>query len=451
MEKTAEIHWAPRHKPVTGKLHVRLMPGRFQTLRRLASWPMIALFFGLAWVESDGQPGFLFSFEQHRIVLFAHSLSWRDLPILMWLLIASANLLFFTTVAYGRVWCGFACPQSVWTWMFIRIENMTEGSANRRAKSERQELDPERILRRLAKHTLWILLALLTAITFTGYFVPIRLLVINAMHLELSLTMTSWLFIATALTYINAGLVREKICLHACPYSRFQSSMFESTTKTVSYDAVRGEPRAKSQSTSGGCIDCTVCVQVCPTGIDIRDGLQAACIDCGACIDACDSVMEKINQPKGLIRFTSENQLAGIVEPKKHRPKLLAYGGITVISLLAITYSLANTTPLSVAIQRDRNTLFTEESGGAICNHYRIKIEDVSDAQLSIQVSLSTPLQFELRGPRSINMRADNGAWQQYSVCSPGLVNTTRSAVAFQFESEGISLRKESTFISPVE
>lgn len=450
MEKTAEIHWTPRHKPVTGKLHVRLMAGQFQTLRRLASWPMIALFFGLAWVESDGQPWFLFSFEQHRIVLFAHSLSWRDLPILMWLLIASANLLFFSTVAYGRVWCGFACPQSVWTWMFIRIENMTEGSATKRAKSERQALDPERILRRFAKHTLWALLALLTAITFTGYFVPIRTIVIEFINLELSLTMASWLFIATSLTYINAGLIREKICLHACPYSRFQSSMFEPATKTVSYDAVRGEPRAKNQSASGGCIDCTVCVQVCPTGIDIRDGLQAACIDCGACIDACDNVMDKINQPRGLIRFTSENQLAGITEPTKRSPKLLAYGGITAISLLAIVYSFANSTPLSVAIQRDRNTLYTEESGGTICNHYRVKAEDVSDRQLAIHVSLSAPLQFELRGPRSINMRADNGSWLQYSVCSSINTESPRSTVTFLFESEDTSILKESTFISPM-
>ena len=451
MEKTAETHSSPRRKTAIGKFHVRLIAGRFQTLRRLASWPMIALFFGLVWVETDGHPWFLFSFEQHRIVLFAHALSWRDLPILMWLLIAAANLLFFTTVAYGRVWCGFACPQSVWTWMFIRIENMTEGSANKRAKCERQELDPEHMLRRISKHTLWILLALLTAITFTGYFAPIRVLVTEAMSFELSRTMTSWLVIATSLTYIHAGLVREKICLHACPYSRFQSSMFEPETKTVSYDTVRGEPRDKNQSISGGCIDCTVCVQVCPTGIDIRDGLQAACIDCGACIDACDSVMDKINQPKGLIRFTSENQLAGIGEPKKHRPKLLAYGSIIAISLLAVVYSFANATPLSVAIQRDRNTLFTEEDGGSICNHYQVKIEDISDNQRAIQVSLTAPTPFELRGPRTINLRADNSAWLQYSVCSTNHAKTPRSAVIFLFESEKFSIRKESTFIGPPE
>ena len=449
MEKTAEIHWAPRHKPVTGKLHVRLISGRFQTLRRMASWPLIALFFGLVWVETDGQTWFLFSFEQHRIVLFAHSISWRDLPILMWLLIASANLLFFTTVAYGRVWCGFACPQSVWTWMFIRIENMTEGSANKRAKNQRQELDPEHMLRRLSKHTLWILLSLLTAITFTGYFVPIRSLVINAISLELSLSMASWLFISAALTYVNAGLVREKICLHACPYSRFQSSMFEPATKTVSYDANRGEPRAKEQITSGGCIDCTVCVQVCPTGIDIRDGLQAACIDCGACIDACDSVMEKINQPKGLIRFTSENQLAGTTLPTKKRPILLAYGGIAALSLLATVHGFSNTTPLSVAIQRDRNSLFTKESESTICNQYRVKVEDISGSQLPVKVSLSNPLQFELRGPHTINMRADNGAWLQYSVCSTSKTKSSRSSVTFQFVARDISILKESTFIAP--
>lgn len=208
-----------------GKIHVRLTKGRFQNLRRLTSWPLMALFFGLVWIQIDGQPWLLFSFAQHQIVLFGNALSWHDLPLLAGLLIASACLLFFMAVAWGRVWCGFACPQSIWTWLFIRIEDFTEGQASKRARAEGQPLRGERLLRRIAKHMLWIGLATLTALTFTGYFIPIREIVSDAVQLQLSPAISGWLAIMAGLTYANAGLVREKICLHACPYSRFQSVM----------------------------------------------------------------------------------------------------------------------------------------------------------------------------------------------------------------------------------
>ena len=373
------------HSPAAngdGKIHVRLTEGLYQNIRRLISWPLLGLFFGLVWVQHNGQPWLLFSFAQHKIIVFGHAYSWFDLTLLAGLMVASAFLLCFMAVAWGRVWCGFACPQSIWTWLFIRIEQLTEGRASQRARREGQPLTAQQTLRRIAKHALWLLLALATAITFTGYFVPVRDIFASAAALQISPLLLGWLLIMSALTYINAGLVREKICLHACPYSRIQGVMFDQHTRTVSYDASRGEPRASKRNNSklnnnkrqGDCVDCSLCLQVCPVGIDIRQGLQAACIDCGACIDACDKVMATLNRPKGLIRFASLAQLQNKPSPQA-RTRLAGYAAALLLATSAVAYGFTHTTSLQVAISRDRNALTTRLGQHHICNNYRIKVE----------------------------------------------------------------------------
>lgn len=448
MEKTDVIQEHTLKFVPDGKFHVRLTEGKFQNLRRLSSWPMIALFFGLAWVQVDGQPWLFFSFEQHRIILFGSAFSWRELPLLSGLLILGANLLFFVAVAYGRVWCGFACPQSIWTWMFIRIEQLTEGRAHQRAKSDNSPLNQNRLLRRSAKHALWLLLALATAITFTGYFVPIRTILTDISTLQTSLTMISWLLIVTGLTYINAGLVREKICLHACPYSRFQGVMIDRDTKTVSYDSNRGDPRAYKRAAhenSGDCVDCHLCVQVCPTGIDIRDGMQASCIDCAACIDACDNVMAKLKLPKGLIRFASENELAGSNSPIL-RPRLYAYGLVLALITLLMLYSFSNTQTLAASIQRDRAALFLRLDDETICNNYLIKLEDVSNQHRFVDVSVSNSAMFELRGSPQIDLSTGDSVWHRYRVCTQN-VDVQRAVVTFNFTTSVGNISKTSTFL----
>lgn len=448
MEKTTVIQEHTVQFVRDGKFHVRLIEGTFQNLRRLSSWPMIAIFFGLVWVQFDGQPLLLFSFEQHRIILFGNAFSWRELPLLSGLLILGANLLFFVAVAYGRVWCGFACPQSIWTWLFIRIEQFTEGRAYQRAKSEKSSANKNLLVRRTAKHILWMLLALVTAITFTGYFIPIRTILSDFSTIQTSLTMITWLAIVTGLTYINAGLVREKICLHACPYSRFQGVMIDRNTKTVSYDKNRGEPRAHKRSqdeNSGDCVDCKLCVQVCPTGIDIRDGMQASCIDCAACIDACDSVMTKLKLPKGLIRFASENELAGS-ETSILRPRLFAYGIVLALVSLFMLYSFSNTQTLAASIQRDRTTLFTRLDENTICNNYLIKVEDVSRKHRLVKVTVSKPAKFKLWGSPQIDLRTGDSVWHRYRVCTQTL-HKRRTPLTFNFTTSIGSISKTSTFL----
>ncbi|WP_428821165.1 cytochrome c oxidase accessory protein CcoG [Microbulbifer sp. MCCC 1A16149] len=449
MEKIPAVQdYTPLPNP-DGKFHVRLTEGRFQNLRRFTSWPLLALFFGLVWVQFDGEPWLLFSLEQRRIVLFGSAFSWRDLPLLAGLLIASASLLFFIAVAWGRVWCGFACPQTIWTWIFIRIEDLTEGKANRRAREAGTPFTRYRLARRIVKHALWILLALATAVTFTGYFIPVREIFADSMQFQLSPATAGWILTMAGLTYANAGLVREKICLHACPYARFQSVMFDRDTRTVTYDVHRGEPRAnlrKADTQRGDCVDCGLCVQVCPAGIDIREGLQAACIDCGACIDACDKVMQKLDRPKGLIRFASEAQLTG-KRSQLIRPRLAGYGAVTLCAMASVLYGFTDTTRLLVEIRRDRDALFTRLDRHTVCNHYRVKVEGYSEAQRFVEVSISGAGQSELFGARKIDLLENNASWLPYRVClrDPG---PAKREFTFNFVSGDVSTAKTTTFLA---
>jgi len=427
---------------VNGKFYVRLTSGFYQNLRRYISWPLIALFFTAVWLPWGNHPLLLFSFTERRIFLGPLQLSWYDLPLLAGLLISAATLLFFTAVAFGRVWCGFACPQSIWSWIFIRIEDWTEGDARQRRRQENNDgRDMNFWLRRVSKHVLWLLVALATAVTFTGYFVPAQDLVATLAELNIASAAWVWVLTMAGLTYLNAGLVREKICQHACPYSRFQSVMFDADTRSVSYDRKRGEPRSVHVKKSGGnssggdCVDCTLCVQVCPAGIDIRNGLQLACIDCGACIDACDKVMNKTGKATGLIRFASENQLSGRASPIL-RPKLLSYFAVVMVSASAVAWGFSQSSGLLVEVARQRGQLYTERPDNTVCNDIRIKAEGFVQGEQLVQVAVKAEQSefrhnFELIGPGNINLRDTQGQWSNYRVCA---LDTEQHATELAFE-----------------
>ena len=461
------------HAQVNGKFYVRLTRGFYQNLRRAISWPLIGLFFITVWLRWDEHPLVLFSFAERRIFLGPLQLSWYDLPLLAGLLITAAVLLFFTAVAYGRIWCGFACPQSIWSWIFIRIEDWTEGSASHRRKQEAKGLTANGVafwLRRISKHLLWLLVALATAITFTGYFIPAHELVTRLAQLDFITAIWAWVLTMTALTYLNAGLVREKICQHACPYARFQSVMFDADTRSVSYDRVRGEPRsahvkqAPSQAPSqtspavstltanGDCVDCTLCVQVCPAGIDIRNGLQLACIDCGACIDACDKVMNKIGRATGLIRFASEHELSGKHSPLL-RAKLFSYFTVLAICTGVLIWGFSHSAGLIAEVARERGQLYVERPDNTVCNDVQIKAESFIAGEYSLSVALSaaqTELSsaFELVGADTINLQQQQGQWLSYRVCA--LSEQQSSAdLTFTFSLADEVLTKPFKFISP--
>lgn len=360
------------------KIYPREIKGRFQFKRKLAVFVLLGLFYVLPWISWEGQQAILFDLPQRRFHLFGLTLWPQDFIFLALMLIIAAFSLFFFTALAGRLWCGFACPQTVWTEVFIWLEQFTEGNRNKRMKLDKGPWNTEKILRKTSKQILWITFALWTGFTFVGFFTPIKDVAHHLMQWTLGPWEGFWLFFYALATYGNAGFLREQVCLYMCPYARFQSAMFDKETLIISYDEARGEPRMRGKKRResekpGDCIDCTLCVQVCPTGIDIRDGLQYECIGCAACIDACDDVMEKSGMPKGLIRYTTENALQG--KPTHiFRPRTIIYMIILLALVSAFVLALFNRSSIDMNVIHDRNSFYRVVDANTIENVYTLKI-----------------------------------------------------------------------------
>ena len=442
-----------------GPIHTRSFTGRFRNLRLLGAGLLFLLFFGTAWIDWNGRQAVLWDLDNRQFHIFSATFWPQDFILLSAILIIAAFGLFFITVLAGRVWCGYACPQSVWTWIFMRIEQITEGDRGQRIKLDAAPWSLQKLARRTAKHGLWLLVSVITAMAFVGYFTPVRQLTADLLTLEMGATTAFWVLAFTAATYINAGWLREKVCRDMCPYSRFQSVMFDSDTLVIAYDAARGEnrgPRRKDADYKaeglGDCIDCTLCVQVCPTGIDIRDGLQLECIGCGACIDACDSVMDKLGYARGLVRYSSENELAG---GKTHwlRPRLIGYAAMLAVMIGAFAWALAERPLISLDVTRDRG-LFRENALGQIENIYSLKIINKTQQPRSYAISLVEPGDFELHGPRTLNLAPGEIRDLPVSVALTAMHNaagpqTLRFEVRDQADSQNhVSTR--STFLAPL-
>ncbi|KMT64031.1 cytochrome c oxidase accessory protein CcoG [Catenovulum maritimum] len=362
------------------RIYVRAVKGLYQTVRRRMGMVFLSAFMLLPWINFNGQQAILLDVEQQQFRFFATTLWPQDLLLLTWIFIIAAFALFFVTTFLGRVWCGYMCPQTVWTFIFIWFEEKIEGSRHQRMKLDDQQMSGKKLYKKVLKHTCWILFSLYTSLTFIGYFVDIGQLFIDFFTFSTSMLITAWVLFFTFCTYGNAGWMREIMCTHICPYARFQSAMFDKDTFTVSYDANRGESRGpRSRKTDhkakglGDCIDCNLCVQVCPTGIDIRNGLQYECINCGACIDACDGVMDKMGYEKGLISYTTERKLEGGVTHIL-RSKLVGYGAVLVVMMGLFVHELYSRSAFDLDIIRDRNQLYRENFNGHIENTYTLKI-----------------------------------------------------------------------------
>lgn len=370
-----------------GKIHAKEVTGRFNTLRWGMVWLTQTIFYGLCWInwESAGsvRQAVLFDIAHEKLYLFGLVLWPQDALLLALVLIIAATALFLVTALAGRLFCGFACPQTVYTSIFTWIEARIEGDHLARLRLDAGPMSLRKLLIKTAKHSLWAIVAIWTAVTFVGYFTPIRELLPTVVALKTGPWEAFWLIFYAAFTYVQAGLAREAVCQHMCPYSRFQGVMFDPATSNVAYDRQRGEPRSNRRQAgqTGDCIDCGICVQVCPTGIDIRDGLQYQCINCGLCIDACDQVMEKIGAPLGLIRFASETAL---VAPEKHRPwytrpRIGAYAALLLIFCGMGVWTLEHRSLLLVDVLRDRGALLRETAEGEIENAYTLKLMNLSE------------------------------------------------------------------------
>ena len=365
------------------RIYVRAVQGPLETFRRFFGFIFLGLFALIPWIQYNGHQAVLLDIAEQRFTIFTLTLWPQDLTLLAYIFIVSAFALFFVTTFAGRVWCGFMCPQTTWTYIYTWFEKKFEGPRNKRIKLDERKMDFDKFWRKTAKQIAWIAVALLTSLTFVGYFTPIGPLFIDFFTFNAGFWAAFSVVFFAICTYGNAGYMREIMCTHICPYARFQSAMFDKDTLTVAYDARRGEqrgPRPRKLSHEqvqekglGDCIDCSLCVQVCPTGIDIRNGLQYECINCGACVDACNGVMDKMGYPKGLISFTSEEQLAG-GETHIFRPKLIGYFFVLLVMTGLLVANIMLRVPLEVDIIRDRNSLYRETNDGLIENVYTLKV-----------------------------------------------------------------------------
>ncbi|HSP32364.1 MAG TPA: cytochrome c oxidase accessory protein CcoG [Halomonas sp.] len=453
---TQEMYAKRRH------IYVREIKGIFQKLRRSANWALMLIFFLLPWINIGDRPLILFDLPNREFHIFTATFYPQEFILLSWLLIICAFGLFFITVFAGRVWCGYTCPQSVWTFLFIWFEHRLEGSRNRRIKLDNQPMTADKAWRKVAKHTAWLLIALATGITFVGYFTPIRDLVMELPTLEAHGWSYFWVGFFLVFTYLNAGWLREQVCIYMCPYARFQSVMFDRDTLIVSYDESRGEPRGHRpkglshlearEAGYGDCIDCDLCVQVCPTGIDIRDGLQAECITCAACIDARDSVMDKMGYPRGLVRYTTENALEG-KKSQILRPRLLGYFAALMLMMGTFAWAVSDRMPLNFEAERERTQLYQTTRDGQISNVYSLTIRNLDDQDHTYQLSVAGLPSLTLDS-RMISVPAGESRFEAVTVtANPDDLQQPSHAIVFSLQAqqdEDIRLDRETSFLGDI-
>lgn len=402
------------------KIVTRKVKGFYQQLRCWLNAPLLALFFLIPWLSVSDRQAVLFDLSAQQFYIFDLVLWPQDGFLLALVLMLAAFGLFAVTALHGRIWCGFSCPQTVWTQIFIYFEQLCEGDRNQRLALDQAPASAQKLIRRSAKHSLWLGFSALTGFTFISYFYGAEALAQDLMATRVDLSSWTWLGLFTGLTYLNAGFMREQICKHVCPYARFQSVMIDAHSKVVHYQVKRGEPRGgveknkahlkvgndqdavKTSSTqSGDCVDCSWCVQVCPAGIDIRDGRQYECIDCGLCIDACDNVMKKLNKPLGLIGFSKDS-----TNSKNYSPRLLGYS--LVIALLTGVFLgyLHQRAPLELSVIRDRGAALFQDRGDYIENIYTLNIGNKSQQPDTFTISLDESSVYRIKGRRHIELLA---------------------------------------------
>jgi len=432
------------------KIYPRSVSGLFSKWRWITVWITQIVFYGLPWLEWNARQAVLFDLEARRFYIFGLVLYPQDFIYLTGLLVISALALFLFTAVAGRLWCGYACPQTVYTEIFLWIEKKVEGDRSARMRLDDAPLSAGKFGKKWLKHALWILFALWTGFTFVGYFTPIRELAVLSMAASLGPWQTFWVFFYGFATYGNAGFMREQVCKYMCPYARFQSAMFDKDTMIVTYDETRGEPRGPRSKKAdpaalglGACVDCTLCVQVCPTGIDIRQGLQYECIGCGACADVCDEVMDKVGYPRGLVKYSTQNGIAqgwttAQMIRRAFRPRVLVYTGILLLITTAVMVSLYLRTPLKVDVIRDRGALARMVEQGRIENVFRLQVMNATESKQRYAISVSGLPGIEIASDTEVEVLPTEVRSAVIRVqIPPGVASTGSHTIVFDIRSTG--------------
>ncbi|PWF54789.1 cytochrome c oxidase accessory protein CcoG [Massilia glaciei] len=442
------------------KIHPREASGRYASLRWACVWITQLVFYGIPWLNWNERQAVLFDLGARKFYIFGLVLWPQDFIYLAALLIICAWLLFLVTAVAGRVWCGFACPQTVYTEIFMWIERRIEGARSARMRLDRQPWTLDKVAKRTAKHAAWGTVALWTGFTFVGYFAPVRSLMAGVAGLALGPWEWFWIGFYALATYGNAGWLREQVCKYMCPYARFQSAMFDQDTLIVTYDRERGEPRGPAAPTEGkgDCIDCTLCVQVCPTGIDIRNGLQYECIGCAACVDACNSVMEKIDLPAGLIRYSTDNAMAKHWSPRQIvkrvlRPRVLIYSALLAAIVAVFGTALALRTPLKLDVIRDRGSMGREVGDGVIENVYRLQIMNTAETGHRFRIGVAGVEGVRLADPGDVEIDGATTRAVPVTVQAPrGALAAGANQIVFELtaiDQPSLSVREKAVFIVP--
>lgn len=446
------------------KIYPRSVSGLFSKWR----WGLVfltqALFYGLPWLEWGQRQAVLFDLGARRFYIFGLILYPQDFIYLTGVLVISALSLFLFTAVAGRQWCGYACPQTVYTELFIWMEKLTEGDRSARLRLDSGPMSLNKFRRKAGKHILWIALSLWTGFTFVGYFTPIKELGMSFLAANMGPWETFWVFFYGFATYGNAGYMREQVCKYMCPYARFQSAMFDNDTLIVTYDEARGELRgARSKNADpkalnlGACVDCTLCVQVCPTGIDIRKGLQYECISCAACIDVCDTVMDKMSYPRGLIRYSTKNAIVkgwtrAELLRRVFRPRVLVYAAILGAVTVVMFASLALRTPFKVDVVRDRAALARIVNAGKIENVYRFQVMNATESTQNYRITVHGLPGLVLASEENISVDAAQSRWVPVRLQLP-YEGASAGSHAIYFEIEAVNspgrVSEKSVFLVP--
>lgn len=446
------------------KIYPRSVSGLFSRWR----WGMVFLtqlvFYGVPWLEWGQRQAVLFDLGTRRFYIFGLVLYPQDFIYLTGILVISALSLFLFTAVAGRLWCGYACPQTVYTEIFLWLEKKTEGDRSARLRRDAGPWNADKIGRKAAKHVLWLAVAWWTGFTFVGYFTPIHELGREVLQMHMGAWEIFWVFFYGFATYGNAGFMREQVCKHMCPYARFQSAMFDKDTLIVTYDVERGEPRgARSKKADpaalnlGACVDCSLCVQVCPTGIDIRKGLQYECIGCGACADVCDTVMDKMGYARGLVKYTTQNAIRlhwTRAQTLRYvlRPRVLIYTSILGAVVVAMLVSLTLRTPFKVDVVRDRSVLARIVSGGNIENVYRLQIMNATESNQYYKISAVGLPGLVVTPDAPVQVEPTQSRWVVVQVRLPFEAATPGShPIRFEIESQDTPghLSEKSVFMVP--
>ena len=418
------------------KIYVREQKGWWQHKRRLIGTLLMILFVALPWLTYNGDQAIYFDVGQQTLHLFALILFPSDLFIFTLLFILAAFVLFYATKRYGRVWCGFVCPQTIWTLLFNWVERRVEGTHNKSKALDKAPMSVEKVAKKSIKHAIWFAISLFTALAFMSYFSPARDLYTDFFTLQTSGLIDAWVWFFAICTYVNAAWMKENMCQHVCPYSRFQSAMFDDATYLVSYDEKRGEGRGKRKrgqeksAGQGDCVDCDLCVQVCPVGIDIRQGLQYECISCGLCIDACDDTMDKFGYKKGLIKFA---QIKSTLKDKKQN---LAYFSIIVFTVIAMAVWFQQRIVFDLTVSRDRQALYRVNNDGHFENTYIIQIRNKTRSTETYELGMTGLKDIEIIGDNKIVVKPGELKTTTIAVATPDDLSRRQTKVSFNLTSE---------------